>query len=120
MNKRQRQAWDALASKSSETVLRILTAWHGVQLFSDDFLEYLADKGYVVRDNCESGTYDCSSCPLNGKCARQVAMEVAVNADSFDDFCDQFQKCRGCPMAKMEYHPCKEEHWLEWRAERLQ
>lgn len=120
MNKKRSQVWDALSSQSGETVLRLLTAWHGLRILDGEFLEYLADEGYVVKDNCESGTYECSSCLLSGKCARQEAMEAAVNADSFDDFCDQFRKCRGCPMEKMEHHPCKEEHWLEWREKRLQ
>lgn len=116
MNKKQTRVWDKLSGQDGETVLRLLTSWHGLQLLDEGFMEHLAAEGYIDEDNCKAGTYDCASCLLCGKCILQCTMEAAMEADTFDDFCKQFPgSCKGCPMAKMKNHPCEERHWLKWK-----
>lgn len=124
MDEKQTKMWDTLAELDGEEVLRVLTDWHGLRLLDDGFYGHMVYEGYIdepdgeeEETNCEAGTYDCNTCPMSGGCSLQEAMETAVAADNFDDFCDQFPKCRGCPMSEMDYRPCKEEHWFIWRKE---
>lgn len=44
----QEKAWDELENLSGEQVLRAFTGWHGMQLLTPDFLEYLSDNGYTT------------------------------------------------------------------------
>ena len=43
----QNKIWEILSQLSSDEVLQLITDWHGLQLFDDDFLEFLKDEGYV-------------------------------------------------------------------------
>jgi len=45
----QEQAWDVLCDLSGEEVLQALTNYHGLQLLSRDFLEFLIDEGYTYE-----------------------------------------------------------------------
>lgn len=90
-------------SPGGETVSRLLTDWHGLQLLDDGFYGHLVGEGCIDEySNCENGTYDCDSCPLDGGCDRQQYMEAAKDADTFDDFCSQFLSCKGCPLVELK------------------
>jgi hypothetical protein len=43
------QAWDTLASLDSETLLRVITDYHGMQLLDDGFAEFLVDEGLMEQ-----------------------------------------------------------------------
>lgn len=48
MFEHQREIWDALCELSGEQVLQLLTDYHGLQLLTKDFKEFLEDEGVVV------------------------------------------------------------------------
>ena len=48
----------------------VLDAFLPVSSFLDAIEEYKGDKS-----NCEAGTYDCETCPINGQCERQEHMD---------------------------------------------
>lgn len=128
MGEKQGRMWDVLYDLDGETVARLLTGWHGLQLLDDGFYEYLVDEGYIEEPeepeepdepeepeeetNCEAGTYDCDSCPMDGRCDRQVYLQAAIDAETFDDFCSQFIRCIGCPLEHMK-GDCEKELWAE-------
>ena len=127
MDEKQTQMWDTLAELGGEEVLRVLTDWHGLQLLDDGFYGHLVDEGYIdepeeeeaepeeeEETNCESGTYDCDTCTLNGKCERQDAMDAAMEVESFDEFCEQFPACKGCPIFDLS-GDCESEVWPGWK-----
>lgn len=76
MTDQQTKMWDILAELDGEEVLRVLTDWHGLRILDSGFYGHLVDEGYIEEpeeeegegDNCEAGTYDCCSCPLDGVC----------------------------------------------------
>jgi hypothetical protein len=43
----QDQVWDALASLGGEAVLRAFTDYHGTQILSKDFADFLAGEGLL-------------------------------------------------------------------------
>ena len=47
LDKHQREIWDALSELSGEQVLQLFTDWHGCQLLSKDFKEFLEDEGVM-------------------------------------------------------------------------
>lgn len=47
LDKHQREIWEALCELSGEQVLNLLTDWHGTQLLSEDFKEFLEDEGVM-------------------------------------------------------------------------
>ena len=103
MDDKQSQMWDKLCELDGETVARLLTYWHGLQLLDDGFYGHMVEEGYICgpeeENNCENESYDCDSCVLSGRCDRETAMEAAMRAEKFEDFCAQFQACNGCPFA---------------------
>ena len=46
MDKLQEEIWDLLCELSGEDVAKALTNYHGTQLLSKDFAEFLVDEGY--------------------------------------------------------------------------
>ena len=48
MDKHQRETWDALCELSGEQVLNLLTDYHGLQLLSKDFKEFLEEEGVII------------------------------------------------------------------------
>jgi hypothetical protein len=46
----QEQVWDALVSLDSETLLRTFTDYHGLQLFDEDFAEFLVEEGLMESE----------------------------------------------------------------------
>jgi hypothetical protein len=50
MTDQQDQVWDTLVSLDSETLLRALTGYHGMQLLDDGFAEFLVDEGLMKQD----------------------------------------------------------------------
>lgn len=120
MDERQQRMWNLLIGMEAEVAVRLLLDWHGLQLLDDGFFEYLAEEGYIEEPdeeeeeatNCETGTYDCSTCILNGNCDRQDA----VKAEEFDEFCGSFDNCEGCPLNTL-VGDCEEELWPKWKGE---
>jgi hypothetical protein len=47
MTDRQEEAWDALEELDSASVLKIMTNYHGMQLFDEGFIEFLEDDGLL-------------------------------------------------------------------------
>lgn len=47
LDKHQREIWNALCELSGEEVLNLLTDYHGLQLLSQDFKEFLEDEGVI-------------------------------------------------------------------------
>ena len=48
MDKHQREIWDTLCELSGEEVLNLLTDYHGLQLLSKDFKDFLEDEGVII------------------------------------------------------------------------
>ena len=48
MDKHQREIWDALCELSGEQVLNLFTDYHGLQLLSKDFKEFLEEEGVII------------------------------------------------------------------------
>lgn len=46
----QNLIWDSLCTLDGETVLRLLTDYHGTQLLSEGFKEFLIDEGFLDED----------------------------------------------------------------------
>lgn len=124
MTDQQTEMWDVLSELSGEEVLRVLTDWHGLQLLDEGFHGHLVDEGYIEEaeekedeeDNCEAGTYDCGSCPLDGVCVRQGTeqMKQAEQAETFEDFCSSFNGCTYCPFDG-ELRDCEKDLWPKWK-----
>jgi hypothetical protein len=55
MTEQQEKAWDVLVSLGSETMLQVLTDYHGLQLLDEGFLKHLADEGYIEEESEEEG-----------------------------------------------------------------
>ena len=45
MNELQEQIWDVLVNQDGETVARAFTGYHGMQLLTQEFAEYLVEEG---------------------------------------------------------------------------
>jgi hypothetical protein len=41
------EVWDALVSLDSETLLRVITDYHGMQILDDGFANHLVDEGLM-------------------------------------------------------------------------
>jgi hypothetical protein len=54
----QEQVWDALVSLDSETLLRTFTDYHGLQIFDEDFAEFLVDEGLMEPEVIGRGGED--------------------------------------------------------------
>ena len=46
-DKHQKEIWYALCELDGEKVLNLLTDYHGLQLLSEDFKEFLEDEGVM-------------------------------------------------------------------------
>ena len=51
MNELQARMWDILCGMSGEDVARAFTNWHGNQLLTEGFAEFLVDEGYCDADD---------------------------------------------------------------------
>lgn len=45
MDELQQQIWDVLVNQDGETVARVFTGYHGMQLLTEKFAEYLVEEG---------------------------------------------------------------------------
>lgn len=45
MDELQQQIWDVLVNQDGETVARVFTGYHGMQLLAKEFAEYLVEEG---------------------------------------------------------------------------
>jgi hypothetical protein len=52
------EVWDALVSLDSETLLRVITDYHGMQIFDDGFAEHLVDEGFMEPEVIGQGQGD--------------------------------------------------------------
>ena len=50
MSDTQMEIWDALSCLSGEEVERLLTDWHGLQLFDRGFYEFLVQEGVLYDE----------------------------------------------------------------------
>jgi hypothetical protein len=51
MTSKQEEMWDCLAELDGETVMRLLTDYHGEQLLSEGLREHLVDEGYLEDEH---------------------------------------------------------------------
>lgn len=51
MLEKQGKAWDCLIEQSGEQVAMLLTGYHGMQLLTDEFYEYLIEEGYLSEED---------------------------------------------------------------------
>lgn len=65
MDDKQSQMWDKLCELDGETVARLLTDWHGLQLLDDGFYGHMVDEGYIEEEEKPECCEDCDACPLN-------------------------------------------------------
>ena len=47
---KQDQFYEQLEQLTSEQVLRAFTNWHGMQLLTDEFLQYCIEEGYIFSE----------------------------------------------------------------------
>lgn len=45
MDELQKQIWDVLVNQDGDTVARAFTGYHGMQLLTEEFAEYLVEEG---------------------------------------------------------------------------
>lgn len=53
MTDKQNLMWELLCDHDGETVARLLTDWHGMQLLDDGFYGFLIDEGYLDEPETE-------------------------------------------------------------------
>lgn len=53
MTDKQNLMWELLCDLDGETVARLLTDWHGMQLLDDGFYGFLIDEGYLDEPEAE-------------------------------------------------------------------
>lgn len=53
MTDKQDLMWELLCSLDGETVARLLTDWHGMQLLDNGFYGFLIDEGYLDEPETE-------------------------------------------------------------------
>ena len=53
MDVKQMEMWEMLCSLDGETVARLLTDWHGMQLLDNGFYGFLIDEGYLDEPKME-------------------------------------------------------------------
>lgn len=53
MGTKQSEMWELLCELDSETVLQLLTNWHGMQLLDNGFYGFLIDEGYLDEPETE-------------------------------------------------------------------
>lgn len=81
MTEKQSKMWDLLCEQNAETVLNLLTDWHGLQLLDDGFYGHLVEEGYIEDPEEEPDVED------------------AVGAsDDFEDFCSGRICWKNCPL----------------------
>lgn len=51
MTEKQEKSWDCLIEQSGEQVARLLTNYHGMQLLTDEFYDYLIEEGYLLEED---------------------------------------------------------------------
>ena len=76
MDERQQGMWDKLCRLDGETVARLLTDYHGTQLLSDGFREFLQNEGYLEESPEEEGCHAAASIieVLQGTVSREAAL----------------------------------------------
>jgi hypothetical protein len=52
--KEQWEVWDVLVSLDSETLLKIITDYHGMQILNEEgFIDHLVDEGLMIEDGAD-------------------------------------------------------------------
>ena len=95
MGTKQSEMWDLLCELDSETVLQLLTDWHGLQLLDDGFYGHLIDEGYIEggeEENDESEERD-----------------QAIQDEDFLEYCKTFENCWLCPLRGKDVAECEEQ-----------
>ncbi len=86
MNETQEEMWDRLCELDGETVARLLTDYHGLQLLDDGFYEFLIDEGYLDEPEEEEPENDEDF------------------DDEFSEICMSHPHCGGCPFWEKSNH----------------
>jgi hypothetical protein len=89
MTEQQEKMWDVLISMDSDTMLRVLTDYYGLQLLDEGFAEHLVDEGFMepeeeededVEEEPEDGDYIIAAGPPLGSIT-----VVSVYNDTWND-----------------------------------
>jgi hypothetical protein len=80
----QEKAWNCLAGQDGETVLRLLTDYHGMQLLDEGFLEHLVDEGYLEEEE-EERPEDCDYVISDCGCLGAGTRVTVLNSYWADD-----------------------------------
>ncbi len=80
--------WDLLCDLEAETVLNLLTDWHGLQLLDDGFYDHLINEGYIDEPEPE--------------------IEEEYDEEEFEDFCAKYTACKGCPFEVVYRGECED------------
>lgn len=51
MLEKQERSWNCLIEQTGEQVAKLLTDYHGMQLLTDEFYEYLIEEGYLPEED---------------------------------------------------------------------
>lgn len=89
--------WDLLCDLKAETVLNLLTDWHGLQLLDDGFYDHLIEEGYID----------------------EPAPEIEDDYEEFFNFCNKYPVCKGCPFKDVLTAECQELYATRRRDEML-
>ncbi len=65
MDKKQNEIWNKLCELSGEDVASLFTDYHGVQLLSEGFWEYLQNEGYLEPSAKLNCCENCDECKLS-------------------------------------------------------
>ena len=96
MNERQTEMWDLLCDLEAETVLNLLTDYHGLQLLDDGFYDHLIGEGYIEEPVPVIEDEDEDEEMFDYEEALRQRPE-AIKEGNFDMFCSTFNGCVGCP-----------------------
>jgi hypothetical protein len=110
----QEKAWDCLVDQDGETVLRLLTDYHGMQLLDCGFYKYLVEEGYLEEEpeagpeEPEDGDYIISDCgPLGSMIAVGIQNGKWTGGDQAKHFYTEEEAVKAikADMAKQKYWP---------------
>ena len=81
MNEKQNEMWETLTGLDGETVTRLFTDYHGLQLLNDVFYGQLIVECYIDEPEEKPDTE-----------------ELIAESDDFEDFCVGRNCMDGCPL----------------------
>ena len=94
MSAKQTEMWELLCELDSETVLQLLTDWHGLQILDDGFYGHLIDEGYIEGAEEED---------------ESESRALAIQDEDFLEYCKTFENCWLCPLRGKDVAECGEQ-----------